>query len=122
MRGEDYFTVAPESEDYTTDGYETTAIFLISTPQYIFIGIIFNLFTKFRMPLYKNYLLMIIVLIQLSITYWIILVPAKFMRDNLEIQHLDSTFKWFLCLITISNGIACFLFELSIYLLYQHFK
>ncbi|CAI2367188.1 unnamed protein product [Moneuplotes crassus] len=122
MRGEDYFTVAPESDDYTTDGYETTAVFLTSTPQYLFIGIVFNLFTKFRMPLYKNYVFMLILLVQVGITYWIIIRPAKFMRDDLELMELDSEFRWFLCLITICNGAACVLMELIIYLLYQYFK
>lgn len=122
VRGEDYFRPATEHDDYTTDGYESTAVFLTSMPQYLFVGIVYSIFTNFRCPIYKSYMFSFVVAVQFFITYWIIIHPEGFMKDELELQDLDSGYRWFLAMITVANGIWSFIFQLWVYLLYQYLR
>jgi magnesium-transporting ATPase (P-type) len=114
VRGQSYFHPAEKGSDYTTDGFETTVVFLGSLPQYLYIGIIYSVFTNFRVPIYKNYIFLCTVAVQFLITYFMILEPVGFVRDWIQIEHLDRDFRYYLGGITVLNGMACFLFELLI--------
>lgn len=69
IRGEDYFHPVHKGDDFVTDGYESTVVFLVSTPQYLFIGIIYSMFTNFRVPIYGNYLFLVVIVLQFIATY-----------------------------------------------------
>ena len=111
VRQEDYFEPVNKGHEFETEGYESTAVFLASTPQFMYIGIIYSIFTPFRQRLYKNLLFVLTVILMAAITYWVILAPLGFMKNELELQRLDFDFRLTLAGITVANGLANIGFE-----------
>lgn len=118
VRHEDYFVPVQKSHDFETEGYESTVVFLASAPQYIYIGIVYSMFTPFRQRMYKNILFMIALFLMFAATYWVILAPQGFMRDFLEMQRLDFDYRLTIAGITVANGLANILFETLLVYLY----
>lgn len=118
VRGEDYFEAVTKSHDLDTDGYEVTTMFLVSAPQYIYIGIIISIFTPFRVPIYKSIFYMLILFGMLGLTYWVILHPEGFMRDFLNLKRLDKSFRAQIAGITVIAGICDFIYEVALNFLF----
>ena len=46
--------IDPESEDANTEGYENSALFMVSLYQYVVVCVAFSISKPFRQPLYTN--------------------------------------------------------------------
>ena len=111
MRGQNFYEESERQSDTTTDGDESTIMFLITIPQYVFMGIAFHTATQFRNPIYTNLPFMCLLCLQLIIISWITLGPLGFMLDSLELTHIDFYFKVIILGSGIVNGIITIIFE-----------
>jgi len=54
---------------------------------------------------------MILLLLQLTIVGWLILGPVTFMKDVLDLAHLDFYFRYIILFSALANGAITILFE-----------
>ena len=111
MRSQNFYEETPKSSKQTTDGHETTTLFLFSLPQYIFIGIAFHTATQFRKPIYTNLPFLFLLSLQLAMAMWLILGPLPFMKSALEMADLDFYFRIIIAGGTLINGMLTLLYE-----------
>lgn len=104
------------------DTYESTIIFLFSAPQYIVIGILFNLFTPFRTRFYQNVLFMTVVVIQLLASYTMIISDWEDLRDFLNYKDIKTSYKFVLAGWTVANAFCNLIFELFIVYIFKDWK
>ncbi|XP_046673122.1 polyamine-transporting ATPase 13A3-like isoform X2 [Homalodisca vitripennis] len=66
-------------------GYENYALFSISSMQYVILAVVFSKGAPYRLPLYKNWSLLITVTAITVFTFYLILGPAQWFRDQFEL-------------------------------------
>ena len=102
--------------------YESTILFLISAPQYIAAGIVWNLFTPFRTRVYQNYLFIAVLFVQLLVTYTIIIADWEDLRDFLNYVDIKKSYKFFIVGATVANALWILAFELIIVYFFRDCK
>lgn len=111
LRAQNFYTKSEKQHDTTTDGDETTAMFLITIPQYVFVGIAFHISTQFRSPIYTNIPFMILLSIQFAMIGWITLGPQPWMNDTLHLTSLKFYFKYIIIGSALLNGLLTIIYE-----------
>lgn len=89
-----------------------TAIFCVSTFQYITLAIIYSKGYPYRRPLFSNRPMCISLAVLTALSAWITLNPPDFLVDWLEfdpIPYFES--RLFLFMVAILSGLGSYLFE-----------
>ena len=102
LREQNFYEESVKQSDPTKDGDETTTVFLITLPQYVFMGIAFHTATQFRKGIYTNIPIMVLLSFQFIMIGWVTLGPLEFMKDILNLSSLDFYFR----VIIIGSGLA----------------
>uniref|UniRef100_A0A1B6M8G3 Cation-transporting P-type ATPase C-terminal domain-containing protein n=1 Tax=Graphocephala atropunctata TaxID=36148 RepID=A0A1B6M8G3_9HEMI len=66
-------------------GYENYALFSISSMQYVILAVVFSKGAPYRLPLYKNWSLLATVAAITAFTFYLILGPDQWFRDQFEL-------------------------------------
>lgn len=72
---------------------ENTALFLESCYEYIFIGIVLNAGPPFRQPSAKNWPFMATAVAATAVTTYMIVSPARAVKQAMQLTHIDTPFK-----------------------------
>lgn len=111
LRAQHFYDKAEKQSDLTTDEDESTVIFYITIPQYVFMGIAFHVSTQFRRPIYSNIPFMILLSIQFAVIGWITLGPQPWMKDALQLSGIDFYFRYIILGSALANGFLTILYE-----------
>lgn len=111
LRGQNFYEETRNDDEFTTDGDESTTLFYITMPQYVFMGIAFHTATQFRRPLYTNIPFLILLCLQLSMLSWLILGPLHWMEDVLNLSKLDFYFRVIIIGAALVNGMCTIMYE-----------
>ena len=106
-----WFSPLEPEDDKNIQCMENTTLFLISLAQYIIVVIAFSVGKPFRQPIYKNYSLVVCLLIFGAITYLMILFHPKFIVDLMELATIPFSFRLTLVGFTVANLIFSYMLE-----------
>ncbi|XP_053546238.1 polyamine-transporting ATPase 13A2 isoform X2 [Bombina bombina] len=92
--------------------YDNTAVFCLSTYQYLILAVVLSKGYPFRKPLYTNVLFLLLLIVLLAMLLWITLFPLGFMVSLLQLKVIDDiNFKLVLIGMVAVNFIAAYLME-----------
>jgi cation-transporting ATPase 13A2 len=111
LRGQNFYEETRNSDEFTSDGDESTTLFYITIPQYVFMGIAFHTATQFRKPLYTNIPFLLLLCVQLAMIGWLILGPLHWMEDVLNLSKLDFYFRVIIVGAALVNGMMTIMYE-----------
>ena len=90
---------------------ENSAIFLVSSFQYITVAAVFSVGPPFRQPIYTNPMLLTSLTILTCFSLFFLFVKQGFFFDLLGLVEFPASFHWKLLVIVVLNTVACFVFE-----------
>ncbi|KAN0063754.1 hypothetical protein ACQY0O_003804 [Thecaphora frezii] len=91
---------------------ENSALFLVSSFQYVVGSLVYSTGYPYRKPVYTNIWLMATVAFLLSFSLYALFVPSGFVFDMLGLISFPRSFHWALFAAVVSNTALCFVFEL----------
>ncbi|WFD44339.1 hypothetical protein MPSI1_003006 [Malassezia psittaci] len=90
---------------------ENSAIFLVSSFQYVTVAAVFSVGPPFRMPIYTNPMLLLSLSALALLSTYFLFVQSGFFYDLLGLVHFPWKFHWELLAIVLINTLACLVFE-----------
>lgn len=90
---------------------ENSALFLVSSFQYLIVAAAFSVGPPYRQPMYTNPMLMLSLVSLTLLSLYFLFVPAGPIFDVLELVELPRSFHWALLIIVTANWVLCLLFE-----------
>lgn len=112
LKGQQFYLENHTADQDHIHDYETTTIFLFSLPQYLFVSIAFHISSELRSSFLHNIPFVVVIVMWLSIIYWLILFPMPWMMTCLDLGDLNLTVKLLLSWWTLFNGFISIGFEL----------
>lgn len=100
-----------DPDELNTSNPENSAVFLISSFQYIFGAVLYSTGLPYRKPVYTNVWLMATTIILLSFSLYALFAPSGFITDLLELVEFPRSFHIALFIAVVLNTIASFVFE-----------
>lgn len=112
VRSQDWY-IPPEinPDELNVTNPENSAVFLISSFQYIFGALVYSTGYPYRKPIYTNVWLMATVTLLLIISLYALFTPSGFVFDLLGLVEFPRSFHITLFIAVVLNTILCFLFE-----------
>ncbi|QRV79634.1 cation transport ATPase [Ceratobasidium sp. AG-Ba] len=114
IRGQPWYTPpVPSSPEggLETFNYENTALFLISSYQYILVAAVFSIGPPYRRPMWTNVLLMASIIALTLFSTLVLFAPPQPIRILLDIMEIPSGAKMTLFVAAVLNAAVCFGFE-----------
>ncbi|CAE6444743.1 unnamed protein product [Rhizoctonia solani] len=114
IRGQKWYTSpepAPGSGELKHDNYENTALFLISSYQYILVAAVFSIGPPYRKPMWTNGLLMASIVALTVFSTVVLLAPPQSLRLLLDLMEIPTGAKRTLLIAAVLNAAVCFGFE-----------
>ncbi|CAE6439084.1 unnamed protein product [Rhizoctonia solani] len=114
VRGQEWYTPpepASGSGELKHDNYENTALFLISSYQYILVAAVFSIGPPYRKPMWTNGLLMLSIVALTAFSTLVLLAPPQAIRLLLDLMEIPTSAKRTLLIGAILNAGVCFAFE-----------
>jgi cation-transporting ATPase 13A3/4/5 len=100
-----------EGVDNPVPCYENSAVFLVSTTQYVSVAVAFSIGPPFRISAWRNWPFTITVAFILLLDIYMVLMPSEWLQDAISIVEFPTGFRFFLLfLMAVGSGIT-FLFE-----------
>ncbi|KAK0551268.1 hypothetical protein OC846_001097 [Tilletia horrida] len=90
---------------------ENSALFLVSSFQYILVAGVFSVGPPYRKPMYTNPLLMLSLAILTSFSLYVLFIPSGFFFEILGLVSFPRSFHVALFIIVLVNAAACIVFE-----------
>ncbi|WFD03856.1 hypothetical protein MOBT1_002552 [Malassezia obtusa] len=90
---------------------ENSALFLVSSFQYITVAAVFSVGPPFRKPIYTNPMLLVSLTALGLLSTFFLFVQSGFFFDLLGLVQFPWSFHWKLFAIVVVNTAACFVFE-----------
>ncbi|WFD22739.1 hypothetical protein MEQU1_001415 [Malassezia equina] len=90
---------------------ENSALFLVSSFQYLTVAAVFSVGPPFRQPMYTNPMLMASLTLLSLFSLFFLFVRSGFFFDLMGLVHFPPMFHWQLLAIVVLNTAACFVFE-----------
>ncbi|CAE6532313.1 unnamed protein product [Rhizoctonia solani] len=112
--GQEWYTPpepASGSGELKHDNYENTALFLISSYQYILVAAVFSIGPPYRKPMWTNGLLMLSIVALTAFSTLVLLAPPQAIRLLLDLMVIPTSAKRTLLIGAILNAAVCFAFE-----------
>ncbi|KAH7108171.1 Ca-transporting ATPase [Auriculariales sp. MPI-PUGE-AT-0066] len=94
-----------------TTNFENTALFLVSSFQYILVAAVFSIGPPYRQPMWTNRWLMGSILILCGFSSVLLLAPPRYMMELLELKQLPLEGKRTLAVVVVVNVLLCIGFE-----------
>ncbi|XP_014665999.1 PREDICTED: probable cation-transporting ATPase 13A3 isoform X2 [Priapulus caudatus] len=97
--------------------WESTAIFTVSSFQYIFLAALFSKGPPFRKPFYTNYLLLACLLLLGSFSLVVLIWPVEKISDFMELYRIPDefmSFRWMMLCFVVGNFLISFIIEVFI--------
>lgn len=92
--------------------YQNTAVFCVSTFQYITMAVIYSKSRPYRLPLFTNRYFSLSLLILTVICIFITVIPPEFMSSRFSLMDIPSfKFRIFLVLLGFLNFLVAYLIE-----------
>ncbi len=98
-------------DELNTTNPENSAVFLISSFQYIVGSLVYSTGYPYRKPVYTNAWLMATVVLLLFFSIWALFTPSGFLFDLLGLVPFPRSFHIALFIAVVLNTLLCFLFE-----------
>lgn len=98
-------------DELNTSNPENSAVFLVSSFQYVIGSIVYSTGYPYRKPVYTNVWLMATVTILLLFSLFALFTPSGLVFDLLGLVSLPRSFHIALFIAVVLNTILCFLFE-----------
>ncbi|KAI7870527.1 P-type ATPase-like protein [Spinellus fusiger] len=83
--------------------YENTALFSLSSFQYILVAIVFSVGPPYRKPLWTNGRFILTLTALGALTTWTLIYPHPFLKDLLELETLPLSFRAYILFIAALN-------------------
>ncbi|XP_064599544.1 polyamine-transporting ATPase 13A3-like isoform X2 [Liolophura sinensis] len=107
-----WFTPFEPNEEEEYKSYENTAVYLVSSFQYITLAIIFSKGAPYRKNLFTNYLFMVNIVLCVAISILCVMYPPEFLSDLLELKPPPSLiFRLVILGISLANFFLCLIVE-----------
>lgn len=111
-RRQDWYEPTPLNPDeLNVVNAENSAIFLVSSFQYITVAAVFSVGPPFRKPIYTNPMLLASLTVLGMLSTFFLFVQSGFFFNLLGLVPFPMAFHWELFAIVVVNTIACFVFE-----------
>ena len=91
--------------------YENTALFLVSSFQYITVAAVFSVGPPYRMPIYTNPMLLLSLTSLSVVSLYVLFIHGGYLFDLFGLIQLPPLFHWKLFLVVVVNTVLCFTFE-----------
>ncbi|CUA66608.1 hypothetical protein RSOLAG22IIIB_00049 [Rhizoctonia solani] len=114
VQGQAWYTPpepAPGSGELKHDNYENTALFLISSYQYILVAAVFSIGPPYRKPMWTNGLLMLSIVALAVFSTFVLFAPPQPIRLLLDLMVIPTSAKRTLFIGAMLNAGVCFAFE-----------
>ncbi|CAE6357681.1 unnamed protein product, partial [Rhizoctonia solani] len=114
VRGQEWYTPpepASGSGELKHDNFENTALFLISSFQYVLVAAVFSIGPPYRKPMWTNGLLMASIVALTAFSTLVLLAPPQPIRLLLNLMEIPTGAKRTLLVGAILNAAICFAFE-----------
>ncbi|XP_050414163.1 polyamine-transporting ATPase 13A3 isoform X2 [Patella vulgata] len=100
-----WFKEFEENDDYDYASHENTAVFLVSSYQYVALAVAFAKGAPFRKTIFSNYLFLMNLLICFAVSLWLTIYPTDYFAGVMELSPFpEITFR----LIFVGIGVANF--------------
>ncbi|KAI7829102.1 hypothetical protein BX661DRAFT_142712 [Kickxella alabastrina] len=99
----------PDSTPYTGD--LNTSMYLFTTFQYLFAGIIFNIGPPYRQPSHRNYTYLAVVTVLLAFNLWVLLAPVSGLLSLFGMVRLRVSWRFVILGMAAANFVLCYLGE-----------
>ncbi|PKI84272.1 hypothetical protein MVES_001852 [Malassezia vespertilionis] len=106
-----YEPPAIDPDELNVVNAENSAVFIVSSFQYIMVAAVFSVGPPFRNPIYKNPMLLLSLLILTCFSTFFLFVDSGFFFNLLGLVHFPSSFHWTLFVIVLVNAAMSFLYE-----------
>ncbi|KAJ1767609.1 hypothetical protein IW138_000724 [Coemansia sp. RSA 986] len=93
------------------EGNLNTSIFLFSTFQYIFIGLVFSIGPPYRQPVRQNYVYIVTLTLLLAFNLWMVMVPAKGFYSLFGLVHVRASWRFVIFGMGAANFAMCYFGE-----------
>jgi len=90
---------------------ENSALFLVSSFQYLTVAAVFSVGPPFRQPMYTNPMLMASLTILSLFSLFFLFVRSGFFFELMGLVHFPPIFHWQLLALVVLNTATCFVFE-----------
>ncbi|KAJ2758469.1 hypothetical protein H4S06_002684 [Coemansia sp. BCRC 34490] len=99
---------ADDPDSTPLEGHLNTSIFLFSTFQYIFTGLIFSIGPPYRQPISQNRLYLATLVILLAFDLWMVLVPVKGFYSLFGLVHVSVGWRFVILGMGVANFTLCY--------------
>ncbi|KAM4651586.1 polyamine-transporting ATPase 13A2 isoform 2-T5 [Discoglossus pictus] len=94
---------------------DNTALFYVSSFQYLILAVVLSKGYPFRKPLYTNVLFLLLLLFLLALLLWVTLSPLGFMVSLLQLKLInDLNYKFVLIGLVATNFVAAYVLEMAL--------
>ena len=100
-----------EGVDNPVPCYENSAVFLVSTTQYVSVGVAFSIGPPFRISAWRNWPFTTTVAVILLLDLYMVLIPSDWIQDVIGIVEFPTSFRFLLLLLMAIGSGVTFLFE-----------
>lgn len=100
-----------EGVDNKVPCYENSAVFLVSTTQYVSVGVAFSIGPPFRISAWRNWPFTTTVAIILLLDIYMVLIPSDWIRDVIGLVDFPTSFRFLLLLLMAIGSGLTFLYE-----------
>ncbi|XP_033763289.1 probable cation-transporting ATPase 13A3 [Pecten maximus] len=110
-----WFVEYVENEDYDYTSYENMAVYIISSYQYIMLGVIFSKGAPYRKTIFTNYWFMFNLALCIGITLWVNIYPTDGLAEFLELKSAPNIpYRLIYIGIAAANFILAILLEMFV--------
>ncbi|EPQ27117.1 uncharacterized protein PFL1_05399 [Pseudozyma flocculosa PF-1] len=100
-----------DPDNLNVENPENSALFLVSSFQYIVGSLVYSTGYPYRKPVYTNIWLMTSVTVLLLFSLYALFVPSGIVFDTLGLVSFPRSFHWALFAAVVCNTVLCFAFE-----------